>query len=153
MQLESPILYVLTMDEIEAATVAYDTQQTFLLGIFAALALILAAVGTYGVVSYLVTQRTGEIGIRITFGARSGSVLWMVLRQGLALSVVVVAVGLGGTLAAWRLLESSLFSVKPNDPVTLAAVSAVTIFVVILACLVPALRATRIEPVAALRLE
>ncbi len=103
--------------------------------------------------SYLVTQRTAEIGIRMALGARNGAVLWMILRQGFAHAILGVGIGLGAAAAASQLLASSLFGVKPNDPATFAAASAALTLLALSACLVPALRATRVEPVTALRLE
>jgi len=142
-----------TMTEFIADSMADDSQQTFLLSIFAGLALILAAVGTYGVMSYLVTQRTGEIGIRMALGAGRGTVLWMVLREGLAPVIVGIGIGLAGTFATSRLLESLLFGVKPNDPLMLAGTSIAMAAVAMMACVIPAMGATRVEPVVALRQE
>jgi putative ABC transport system permease protein len=142
-----------TMTDIAEATMANDSQQTFLLGTFAAFALILAAIGTYGVMSYLVTQRTGEIGIRMALGARRGAMLMMILRQGLTLALVGVGIGLAGALATSRLLESLLFGVKPSDPATLAGVSLLMIAVTMIAGIIPAMRAMRVEPMTALRHE
>lgn len=147
------VYQVQTIKDIAADSMAADTNQTFLLGVFAGLALLLAAVGTYGVMSYLVTQRTAEIGIRVALGASRGQVLWMVVRQGLTLAAVGTALGVGAAVASSKLLEGMLFGVKPNDPATLGAVSAVMIGVAIVASLVPALRAMRVEPVIALRYE
>jgi predicted permease len=144
---------VQTMTDITAATMANDSQQTFLLGTFAAFALILAAIGTYGVMSYLVTQRTGEIGIRMALGAARGAMLLMILRQGLTLAVIGVGIGLAAALATSKLLASLLFGVKPSDPATLAGVSVLMIAVTMMACIIPAMRAMRIEPMIALRHE
>ncbi len=147
------VFQVRTMAEIAADSMTNDSQQTFLLVTFAALALILASIGTYGVMSYLVTQRTGEIGIRMALGAGRGAVLWMILRQGLALAILGVSIGLAGAFATSRFLESQLYGVKPNDSVTLAAAGAMMIAVAAAACLIPAMRAMRVEPVIALRQE
>jgi len=147
------VYQVQTINDITADSMATDTNQTFLLGVFAGLALLLAAVGTYGVISYLVTQRTGEIGIRLALGASRGQVLWLVVRQGLMLAVIGTALGLAGAVASTKLLQAMLFGVKPNDPITLVTVTAVMITVAIVASLVPAIRATKIEPVIALKYE
>jgi putative ABC transport system permease protein len=142
-----------TMAEFIANSMADDSQQTLLLSSFAALALILAGVGTYGVMSYLVTLRTGEIGIRIALGAGRGDVLWMVLREGLTPAIAGIGIGLAATFATSRLLESLLFGVKANDPLTLAAASIVMVAVAIMACVVPAMGAMRVDPAVALRQE
>ncbi len=147
------VYQIQTMTDIAAATMANDSQQTFLLGTFAAFALILAGIGTYGVMSYLVTQRTGEIGIRMALGAERGAMLLMILRQGLTLAIIGVGIGLAGALATSRLLESLLFGVKPSDPATLAEVSVLMIAVTMIACIIPAIRAMRVEPMIALRHE
>jgi ABC-type antimicrobial peptide transport system permease subunit len=122
-----------------------------LLGVFAALALVLAAVGTYGILSYLVTQRQQEIGIRMALGAARGGVLWLVLRQGLLLAGVGLAGGLIGALAGAKYLQTLLFGVSPTDPPTLVLVSAVILGTAFIACLIPALRATRVDPLTVLR--
>ena len=144
---------VQTIRDIASDSIANDTNQTFLLGVFAGLALLLAAVGTYGVMSYLVTQRTGEIGIRVALGAARGQVLWLVLQQGLKLAAIGTALGIAGAVASSKLLQGMLFGVQPNDPMTLVIVSAVMIGVAAVATLVPALRAMRVEPIIALRYE
>jgi ABC-type antimicrobial peptide transport system permease subunit len=124
-----------------------------LLGTFAAIALLLAAIGTYGVLAYAVVQRTPEIGIRIALGARRATVVWMVLRDTLTLSLVGVIVGTAAALATTRVLESFLFQIRPGDPGTLAAVAILIMATAFLAGLVPALRATRVDPLVALRHE
>jgi putative ABC transport system permease protein len=141
------------MKQVVSDTMTSETDQTFLLGTFAALALLLAGVGTYGVMSYLVTQRTGEIGIRMALGAGRGNVLWMVIRQGMILAAIGIGIGLLGASFATALIKSMLFGVKPNDPVTLVLASALMGAVALAACMVPALRAMRVEPVVALRYE
>jgi len=124
-----------------------------LFGLFSTLALVLAAVGLYGVVAYAAGQRTREFGIRMALGARSNSLLWLVLGQGLKLAVAGVAIGLAAALALSRLLEKLLFGVAPTDPATMIAVAMLLVFVAALACWLPARRATRIPPIEALRLE
>ncbi len=125
----------------------------FVFGGFAALALLLAAIGTYGVLSYLVTERRREIGIRMALGAKREAVLRSVMAYGLKLTCIGLAAGLAGAIALTRLMETLLFEVRPTDPATLVSVAAVITFVAIIACLVPAHRATRVDPMAALREE
>jgi putative ABC transport system permease protein len=141
------------MKGIVAGSMSQQTNQTVLLGFFAALALVLAAIGTYGVMSFLVTQRTGEIGIRMALGADRGRVLWLVLRQGLVLALIGIAVGVVGTIATSSLLRSMLFGVQSNDVLTLVAASGIMGIVALAACAIPAMRAMRVEPVIALRYE
>jgi putative ABC transport system permease protein len=122
-----------------------------LLASFAALALLLAALGIYGVVSYLVAQRTNEIGIRMALGAQRSHVLKMVIGQGAKMALIGVALGLTAALGLTRLMSKMLFGVKPSDPLTFLAVAALLIAVALLACYIPARRATRVDPVVALR--
>jgi putative ABC transport system permease protein len=124
-----------------------------LLGLFAALALMLAAVGLYGVVSYTATQRTHEVGIRMALGAQRGDVLRLILRQGLGLSIAGVVIGLICALGVTRLLTHLIPSVEPGDPLTLTAVSALLLSVALLASFLPAWRATKVDPLVALRHE
>ena len=147
------IFNVQTVPDLIATSMTTTTFQTFLLGVFAGLALLLASVGIYGVLSYVVTQRTNEIGIRMALGAGRGKVLWMILRQGLVLTVIGIGVGVAGTYALTGLLASLLFGVKANDPLTFIAVSVVMGVVAMSACMVPAWRATRVDPMVALRYE
>ncbi len=144
---------VRTIPQIVSDSMTNTNYQTFLLGALAALALVLAAVGTYGVMSFVVTARTNEIGIRMALGAGRGQVLWMVLRQGLAVTAAGIAMGIAGTLALTRLLADFLYGVKPGDPLTLVAVSTVMAIVALMACVIPAMRATRVDPSVALRYE
>jgi len=118
---------------------------------FAAFALLLAAIGTYGVLSYVVTQQRREIGIRMALGAERGLVLRSVMGHGLKLTAVGLVAGLAGALVLTRLMGTLLFGVRPNDPATLAGVAAVITVVAAVASLVPALRATRVDPMIALR--
>jgi ABC-type antimicrobial peptide transport system permease subunit len=124
-----------------------------LLALFAGMALLLAAVGIYGVISYAVTQRTQEIGIRMALGAQRSAVLTMVIRQAVMLAAIGIAVGAVGAFVLTGLMKNLLFGVLPSDPVTFAAVSALLGFVAVIAAMVPGLRATRVDPVVALRAE
>lgn len=146
-----PIVKLRTMDEVFGDSVARPLFVTLLLGIFAALALVLAAIGTYGVLSFLVTQQTQEIGIRMALGADRGNVLGLVLRQGLQLAGIGLVLGSAGALAVGRLMRSLLFDVSPTDPLTILVVVVVMTTVAALACLIPALRATRVDPLMTLR--
>ena len=144
---------VKTLDRIKAETVANDRLQTMLLTTFAVLALLLAAIGIYGVISYSVTQRIHELGIRAALGASRGGLLALVIRHGMALALGGLMVGLAGSLALTRLLGSLLFEASPRDPVTLMAVAAVLAGVAFLACYIPARRAASVDPMVALRYE
>ena len=124
-----------------------------LLASFAGLALLLATIGMYGVISYSVAQRTQEIGIRMALGAPRGNVFGMVLAQGARLAGLGIAIGLLAALAVTRLMTSFLYGVRPTDPLTFAAVSLLLAGVALLACYVPARRATRVDPMLALRYE
>jgi len=117
------------------------------------LALVLAAVGIYGVIAYSVTQRTQEIGIRMALGARRSSVLGMVLRQAMSLAVIGILVGAAGAWLLTRLMQTLLYSVKPSDPLTFTGVAVLLALVAAAAAMVPGLRATRVDPAIALRSE
>jgi putative ABC transport system permease protein len=144
---------VQTMDEIVSSSVAERRFTMLLLTIFAGASLVLAAVGIYGVIAYSVTARTQEIGVRMALGARRGDVLRMVVRQGIVLVAIGIAAGGAGALFLTRLMSGLLFEVTPGDPSTFAAVGAVLAAVAIAASVVPGLRATRVDPVIALRAE
>jgi putative ABC transport system permease protein len=141
------------MDDVFSDSVARPRFQLALLLVFAGIAVLLATLGVYGVVSYSVSQRTQEIGIRVALGARSGDVSRMVLREGLLLGGLGVAVGLVVAVAFTRLLRSLLFEVTPTDPVTLGAVACLLLAVTVGATLLPARRATKVDPMVALRYE
>lgn len=141
------------MSEVVDGSVAEPRFRALLLGLFAALALVLAGTGMFGVISYSVACRTREIGIRVALGARRSMVLGMVMRQTLILTGTGVAVGIPAALVASRLLRHMLFGVPPHDPATVACVVAGLVCVAILAAYVPARSALRVDPIVALRQE
>jgi putative ABC transport system permease protein len=144
---------MIPMERLVASSVARPRFYAVLLGVFASLAGILAAIGIYGMFAYAVTQRTQEIGIRMALGAQRAHVLALVLRSGLILTIIGIALGLAGAAAVTRLLQSMLFGVTPLDPATFVAVSLLFGVVATLACYVPARRATKVDPMMALRSE
>jgi putative ABC transport system permease protein len=148
-----PVDRVMTMKEALGRSFGDNRLYLQLLGIFAAMALLLAAVGVYGVISHSVTERTREIGVRMALGARHGDVVRMILRQGLLLVVTGVAVGVLGSVAATQLIRGFLYGVTPTDPVTYTAVAAILIGVALVAIYLPALRASRVDPAVTLRQE
>jgi ABC-type antimicrobial peptide transport system permease subunit len=141
------------MDEVLDATLGRRRLTTILLGSFAAVALLLAAVGMYGVVAYSVAQRTQEVSIRRALGAQQADILQLVLNQGLALALAGVGIGVGAAFALTRLMNNLLFRVSATDPATFVAVALLFMIVVLLASYVPARRAMRVDPMVALRYE
>jgi putative ABC transport system permease protein len=148
-----PLSTVRSMDDIVSASIAEPRFSAQLLGLFAALALVLAGVGLYGLIAYTVTQQTREIGIRMALGAASRDILRMVLTRGLRLTLVGVAIGLAAALGLARLLQGLLFAVNATDPLTFVGVGALLIIVALIACWLPARRAIRVAPMVALRHE
>ena len=144
---------VKTMDAVIDASVAQRRLTMLLLSIFALVALLLAAVGIYGVIGYSVSQRTQEIGIRMALGAQRARVLRMVVGQAMTLAAVGIAVGAAGAWGLTRLMQKLLFGVEPSDPATFVAVAGVLALVAGVAASIPGLRATRVDPVIALRSE
>jgi len=150
---DQPIANVASMEEILSRSVGEPRFRTVLLGVFAALALVLAAIGIYGVMSYTVARRTHEIGIRMALGARSKDTLMLIVGQGLSLALIGVGVGLAGAFGLTRLLSSLLFGVSPTDLSTFVVIALLLTGVAAMACFIPALRATRVDPMRALRHE
>ena len=150
---ELPLASVQTVQEVYDKSVARTSFTLVMLGIAGTMALALGIIGIYGVMSYTISQRKREIGIRLALGARGGDVLQMILRQGTKLALVGVVIGIGGAFALTRLMTNLLFGVTAHDPLTFAAVAVLLIVVVLLACYIPARRATLIDPSVALRYE
>jgi putative ABC transport system permease protein len=148
-----PISTVRTMDEWVSTSAAQPKLNAVLLAVFAVVALLIAAIGVYGVLSYSVTQRTREIGLRMALGARQGNVLRMVVREGMMVGAVGIGAGLLGALLMSRLLASLLYGVEVRDLSTFAVVAGVLAVVALIACYMPARRASRVDPVVALREE
>lgn len=150
---DQPVYGFTSLQQVVSDSLATLRFSTLLFGAFAGIAVLLAAVGIYGVMAYIVSQRTNEIGIRLAMGASRGEVMRMILRYGTVLSLLGAAVGLGVSVAFTRLLGSLLYGVKPIDPVTFGAVTAILVGVAIAACCIPARRATSVDPQTALRYE
>ena len=148
-----PVADVLTLDQIIGKDTAAASFDALLLLVFAVLSLILAAVGLFGVLSYIVSQRTGEIGIRIALGAQREHVLRLMLADGLRPAIIGLVVGLAASAAVTRLIRSLLYGTQPLDPIVFVLVTIALLAVAAVACLVPAWRASRLDPVEALRNE
>jgi putative ABC transport system permease protein len=150
---DQPIYNIRSMDDIRAESIAPERLNLTLLSLFAGIALVLALVGIYGVMSYSVTQRTHEIGIRMAIGAQPRDVFRMILGQGMTLALIGVVLGLVGAFALTRLMTTMLFGVEPTDPVTFVSIAALLTTVALLACYLPGRRATKVNPVVSLRYE
>jgi putative ABC transport system permease protein len=148
-----PVFSVRTMEAVIASALAQRRFTMLLFALFAGTALLLSAIGIYGVMATFVTQRTHEIGIRLALGARPRDVLSMVLGQGARLAATGIGVGIAGALAMTRVMAALLFGVSPRDPVTLIILAIALSAVALLACYIPARRATRVDPIRALRYE
>jgi ABC-type antimicrobial peptide transport system permease subunit len=150
---EQPVMFVMPMSELAAESLAFRRAGMMLAGGFGILALVLAAIGIYGVLSYSVSRRTREIGVRVALGATRRQVAKLVVREGLLMTAIGVALGLGAAVGLSRFMASVLYEVKPGDPFTYAAVAVILIVVAALATLIPAHRATAVDPLIALRAE
>jgi putative ABC transport system permease protein len=150
---DQPIYSVRTMNEIRAESVAGERLNLTLLSLFAGIALVLAIVGIYGVMSYSVTQRTHEIGIRMAIGAQQSDVFKMILGHGMKLALIGIGIGLVGAYALTRLMETMIFGVKATDATTFASIAVLLAVVALLACYLPGRRATKVQPTVSLRYE
>jgi putative ABC transport system permease protein len=150
---DQPVAAVKTMAEWLDTAVSTERYRTTLLALFALVALVLASTGIYGVMSYSVTQRTHEIGVRMALGARQLDVIRLVVGQGMTLVLIGISLGLVAAIALTRVMSSLLFGVGSKDPLTFAAVGTLLALVALMACLIPARRATQVDPLVALRCE
>jgi putative ABC transport system permease protein len=148
-----PVTNIKTMSDVVSDTVAPRKFNMVLFGLFAVIAMLLAALGIYGVMAYSVAERTQEIGIRMALGAQTSDVFKVVIRNGMTLTLIGVALGLALALALTRLMTTLLFGIAPNDVTTFVAVSLFLLFIALLACYIPARRATKVDPLVALRYE
>jgi putative ABC transport system permease protein len=148
-----PVAHVRTMDEVEIRNIARQRFNMLLLAVFGSAGLLMAAIGIYGVMSYSVQQRTQELGVRMALGAQTSNLRNMVIRQGMLLTVIGVVIGTGGAVWLTRFLASFLFGVKPLDPIVFVATPLLLSFIALVSVWVPAIRATRVDPMSALRVE
>jgi putative ABC transport system permease protein len=150
---DQPVYNIKTVGELRSESIAQTRFNTYALSIFAALALIMAAVGLYGVMAYSVSQRTHEIGIRMAFGAQRGDVFRLVIRQGMTLALAGIMIGLAASLALTRVMSGLLYGVTATDVTTYITVALTLALISLVACYLPARRATRVDPLVALRYE
>jgi putative ABC transport system permease protein len=150
---DMPVSDIETLEDTLGRSIQYPRYMSLLVGVFAMAAILLAAIGIYGVMAFGVAQRTREIGVRMALGSRSTQVLFLVLRQAVAMLAVGVAVGVAGSLTVTRLLGSLLWQITPTDPPTFAASAGLIVLVGLAASLIPAIRALTIDPTSALRTE
>jgi putative ABC transport system permease protein len=148
-----PIHNVRSLEQIRSESIAPERFILALVGSFAAIALVLATVGIYGLLSYSVALRTPEIGVRMALGAQASDVRKLVMRQGLSLALAGVAIGLAGAFALTRVMRTLLFQVSPTDPLSFALIAVLLALVALMACWIPARRATKVDPMVALRSE
>ncbi|MGH9631885.1 MAG: FtsX-like permease family protein, partial [Bryobacteraceae bacterium] len=142
-----------TLEQIKSESVAPNRLRTLLLTVFASIALLLSALGIYGVISYSVAQRTHELGIRSALGATAGSLVRLVIGNGMVMAMIGLVIGLAGSYAVTRTLSTLLFNISPTDPLTMILVAFILSVIAVLACYLPARRATRVDPMEALRYE
>ena len=150
---EIPLSEVQTMTEYLGGSISNTRLTTFLLSLFAGLGTLLAVIGAYGVISYLVAQRTQELGVRVALGADPSTVLWLILSQGIWMGLTGVSLGVGAAILLRQFLSRFLYGISETDPSTLAGAALILLFVVAMASALPAWRAMRIDPIQALRSE
>jgi putative ABC transport system permease protein len=150
---DQPVINIATMEQMLATSMQPRSFNTLLLGIFAGIAALLAAIGIYGVMSFTVSQRMHETGIRMALGAQRRDVLNLVVRQGMTLALIGIAVGLSASFALTRLMKTLLFNVSATDPLTFTVIALLLAFVALLACWIPARRAAKVDPMTSLRSE
>jgi ABC-type antimicrobial peptide transport system permease subunit len=148
---DAPVSEVITLRTLVSKSASGQRSTVLLFAVFAALALLLGAIGIYGVVSYSVTQRRPEIGMRMTLGAQWKDILRLIIGQGARLAIIGIAIGIGAALALTQLMKTLLFGVSATDPITFIGVSLLLMLVTLAACYVPARRAMRVDPMVALR--